>query len=74
MRHAISLSRFERQLKSGGVKSEARFQALTCFAGQHRASAKETLRVRLKSTSKPRKGLGLFASLFASQLSFQLSN
>ena len=29
--------------------------------------------VRLKSTCKPRKGLGLFASLFASQLSFQLS-
>ena len=29
--------------------------------------------MRLKSTCKPRKGLGLFASLFASQLSFQLS-
>ena len=29
--------------------------------------------MRLKSTWKPRKGLGLFASLFASQLSFQLS-
>ena len=29
--------------------------------------------VRLKSTCKPRKRLGLFASLFASQLSFQLS-
>ena len=27
--------------------------------------------MRLKSTCKPRKGLGLFASLFASQLSFQ---
>ena len=29
--------------------------------------------MRLESTCKPRKGLGLFASLFASQLSFQLS-
>ena len=29
--------------------------------------------MRLKSTYKPRKNLGLFASLFASQLSFQLS-
>ena len=29
--------------------------------------------MRLKSTCKPRKGLGLFASLFASQLLFQLS-
>ena len=29
--------------------------------------------MKLKSTCKPRKGLGLFASLFASQLSFQLS-
>ena len=29
--------------------------------------------MRLKSTCKPRKGLALFASLFASQLSFQLS-
>ena len=29
--------------------------------------------MRLKSTCKPRKGLGLFTSLFASQLSFQLS-
>ena len=29
--------------------------------------------MRLKFTCKPRKGLGLFASLFASQLSFQLS-
>ena len=31
------------------------------------------IRVRLESTCKPREGLGLFASLFASQLSFQLS-
>ena len=29
--------------------------------------------MRLKSTCKPRNGLGLFASLFSSQLSFQLS-
>ena len=29
--------------------------------------------MRLKFTCKPRKGLGLFTSLFASQLSFQLS-
>ena len=29
--------------------------------------------MRLESTCKPRKGLGLFASVFAAQLSFQLS-
>ena len=56
--------------KSG--KKWGKVSGPTRFAGPYSGHSRG-LRVRLKSICKPRKGLGLFASLFASQLSFQLS-